>query len=85
MYCSLVSIKSKHKSSNPLSEHRIFQTKLYRALLSQGGDVYNEMVVREPGRRTKEIRCKWQFNKRQWNIIIFDMETNLYITLFSFL
>ena len=30
-------------------------TTLYRALLSQDGESYNEMVVRKPGRRTKDM------------------------------
>ena len=35
-------------------------TTIYRALLSQDGELYNEIVVRKPWRRTKDIKMKGQ-------------------------
>ena len=37
--------------------------------------VIDEMVLREPGGRTKELICKCQFNKRKRNIIPFERQT----------
>ena len=33
------------------------------------------MVLRVQGGRTRELICKCQFNKRQWNVIPFERDT----------
>ena len=41
-------------------------TTIYRALLSQDGESYNEMVVRKPWRRTKDMEMKGQQNTMEY-------------------
>ena len=60
---SIFSVKRKQKSLKPLSRHRKYETRIYRALLYKNEDLYNETEVIEPEGKTKLVATGYTKDK----------------------